>query len=267
MIRKPAVAGRFYPADMASLKRDMEKYIDESDDKISARCIMVPHAGYVFSGATAGKVYGAVELSSSFVVLCPNHTGRGRPFSIMSRGAWETPLGDAPIDEKGADNLKELCSMVEEDDSAHAYEHSLEVQIPFLQYLKEDFSFIPICVAEQNRDRLANFGECLHEYISGPGKDSLLIVSTDMTHFESAQSAREKDMDAIDRIKELDTEGFADVIARRNISMCGWAPSYAALKAMVQLGAERAELLDYSNSADVTGDTSEVVGYAGMVVR
>ncbi len=265
MNRKPAVAGRFYPGNRSELKKSLRDYISEEKKKIDTDALIVPHAGYIYSGSTAGKVYGSCNLSDSFIIVCPNHTGRGEAISIISEGTWETPLGKVAIDEEGAEALMSKSDLIREDREAHREEHSLEVQLPFLQHLVDEFQFIPICFKTKDRSILSEVGKSIGEHITA--SNTQIIVSTDMTHFESEESAEEKDMKAVEEIKELDPEGLADTVVKNNISMCGWAPTYSALKALKKAGtATKAQLVDYSTSADASGDRSRVVGYAGMVL-
>jgi len=268
-IRLPAVAGKFYPADSRELRSEIEAFTRSAENaeqkKPRALGCVAPHAGYVYSGAVAGEVYRCLELPARYVILCPNHTGRGEPLAIMSTGAWRTPLGDVPIDEKLASDLKARFSLLAEDEAAHRFEHALEVQLPFLQVLHPNFRFVPITVGSSYYEVLSALGIAIASVIRS-GEDTLVIASSDMNHYESDSVTRVKDRRAIDRILELNPRGLYDVVREEKISMCGYGPTVAMLTAALKLGAKKAELLRYATSGDVSGDREMVVGYAGIAV-
>ena len=179
-IRPPAVAGQFYPDRSETLLRDIQKYTSTGKEKHRAFGCIVPHAGYVYSGHVAGALYSALELPKRFIILCPNHTGVGAPLAIMSDGAWQTPLGDAPIDTALADALKSKFPLLSEDSTAHKVEHALEVQLPFLQALTKDFSFVPIAVGTSRLEVLQALGKVIADAITNAGEPLLVIASSDM---------------------------------------------------------------------------------------
>ncbi|MDP9267901.1 MAG: AmmeMemoRadiSam system protein B [Acidobacteriota bacterium] len=264
-VRSPAVAGTFYPADAAILRRDVSTYL-KNGNKSRALGSVVPHAGYMYSGHVAGAVYAHLELPRRFVILCPNHTGAGEPLAIMSAGAWATPLGTAKIDNELAAGLKAAFPYLEEDAQAHRTEHSLEVQLPFLQVLLPDFSFVPICIGVGQLAVLQALGQALAAVLAK--QDGIMVIaSSDMNHYESDAITRVKDGKAIDRILALDPAGLHDTVRRERISMCGYGPTVAMLTATKALGATQAELVKYATSGDISGDRDAVVGYAGIVVR
>jgi AmmeMemoRadiSam system protein B len=270
-IRQPAVAGRFYPASPQRLRAEVEAYtaapLDApAETKIRALGCVVPHAGYMYSGHVAGAVYRRLELPRRMVILCPNHTGIGEPLAIMSQGAWQTPLGDAPIDEELAAELKERMPLLSEDAEAHRTEHALEVQLPFLQVLAPGFRFVPIAVGTGHFDVLRSLGIALGNVLAKPGEGALVIASSDMNHYESDQVTRVKDRRAIDQLLALDARGLYDVVRDGNISMCGYGPAVVMLTAARKLGATHAELVRYATSGDVSDDRDMVVGYAGIAV-
>ena len=273
VVRQPAVAGRFYPANAQHLRAEVETYTTapasaaaEPETKIRAMGCVVPHAGYMYSGHVAGAVYRRLDLPRRFVVLCPNHTGMGEPLAIMSQGAWHTPLGDALIDEKLAEQLKSRLSLLSDDPAAHQYEHALEVQLPFLQVLAPGFKFVPITVGTSNFEVLSALGKVIGAAAAEYGEPVLVIASSDMNHYESDEVTRVKDRRAIDQLLALDPRGLYDVVHQANISMCGYGPAVAMLTAVRKLGATRAELIRYATSGDVSGDHDMVVGYAGVTV-
>ncbi|HZP23986.1 MAG TPA: AmmeMemoRadiSam system protein B [Terriglobales bacterium] len=270
-IRQPAVAGRFYPANPQRLRAEVQSYTAPStapDAGPSIRAIgcVVPHAGYMYSGHVAGAVYRRLELPQRVVILCPNHTGMGEPLAIMSQGAWHTPLGDAPIDEELAAELKRRMPLLSEDDAAHRSEHALEVQLPFLQLLAPGFQFVPIAVGTGNFEVLSALGIALGNLLAQRREPVLVIASSDMNHYESDSVTRVKDRRAIDQVLALDPRGLYDIVHDANISMCGYGPTVAMLTAARKLGAGQAELIRYATSGDVSGDKDMVVGYAGIAV-
>ena len=273
-IRQPAVAGRFYPRNAQHLRAEVETFTtaratagqEAAEAKIPAVGCIVPHAGYVYSGAVAGAVYRRLELPRRCVILCPNHTGHGEALSIMSQGAWHTPLGDAAIDAELADSLKAATPLLSEDPEAHRYEHALEVQLPFLQVLRSDFRFVPITVGTSNFESLSGLGRAIGKVLSDLPEPALVIASSDMNHYESDSITRVKDRRAIDAVLALDPRGLYDTVREGHISMCGYAPATIMLTAALHRGGTQAELIRYATSADVSGDRDMVVGYAGIAV-
>lgn len=266
-VRHPAVAGRFYPGDPKVLLRDVKSYLAPGGAKISALGCVVPHAGYMYSGHVAGAVYARLELPRRYVILCPNHTGAGEPLAIMSAGAWRTPLGEARIDQALAEELMRSYRWLAEDAAAHRAEHALEVQLPFLQALQPEFSFVPIALGTANYEVLASLGEALGAVLAAQKEPVLIIASSDMNHYESDALTRIKDHKAIEKLLARDARGLYEVVVREDISMCGFGPAVAMLAAAERLGATSAELVKYATSGDISGDRSAVVGYAGVVVK
>lgn len=273
-IRQPAVAGRFYPGNAQHLRAEVETFTtarataehEAREAKIPAVGCIVPHAGYVYSGAVAGAVYRRLELPRRVVILCPNHTGKGEPLAIMSQGAWHTPLGDAVIDTDLAELLKAGLPLLTEDQEAHRYEHALEVQLPFLQVLKPGFQFVPITIGTSNFDALSALGDAIGLALTNLPQPALVIASSDMNHYESDSVTRIKDRRAIDQVLALDPRGLYDTVREGHISMCGYGPATVMLTAARQMGAAKAELIRYATSGDVSGDRDMVVGYAGIAV-
>lgn len=270
LVRRPAVAGRFYPANPDVLERQLDHYLAaESDaghkDETIIGC-MVPHAGYMYSGLVAGAVFQRLPARASYIILCPNHTGRGVPLAIMLKGEWLTPLGTASINPDLAANLLHSCHLLEEDSRAHEDEHAIEVQLPFLQRHVGNFTFVPIAVGASRFAALESLGHGIAVALKKSGSPVMIVASSDMNHYEPDDITRVKDRKAIDQILALDPAGLYDVIRKEDISMCGYGPAVAMLTAAKDLGATRAELVRYATSADASGDRSAVVGYAGMMV-
>jgi AmmeMemoRadiSam system protein B len=264
------VAGRFYPARAEELAREVDEQLSpkpSTEEGVSqAIGCVVPHAGYMYSGHVAGAVFRRLPVRSSYVILGPNHTGRGAPLAMMSNGAWQTPLGQVPVDSALAQDLHRSCALLTDDPSAHAGEHSLEVQLPFLQRSNREFSFVPISIGIGGYAALESLGHGLAKAIAKASRPVLLVASSDMNHYEPDAPTRVKDHKAIDQILALNPLGLYEVIRREEISMCGYGPAIAMLVAAADLGASHAELVRYATSADTSGDYSAVVGYAGIIV-
>jgi MEMO1 family protein len=266
-IRQAAVAGSFYPLDADVLRAEVQSYTRANRMPVPALGCVVPHAGYVYSGHVAGAVYALLHLPQRCLVLCPNHTGRGRPLSIMSQGSWRTPLGAASLDTPVAEALKRDFPLLEEDQEAHRSEHAVEVQLPFLQVLQPSLTFVPIALGTRQFDVLAALGSSIARVIAAQNAPVMIIASSDMNHYENDRITREKDRKALDRVLALDPQGLFDVVIRENITMCGYGPAVVMLTAAQQLGATGAQLVRYATSGDISGDRDRVVGYAGVIVR
>ncbi len=266
-VRRPAVAGQFYPGRKAELLAELERCLTATADPESAVGVVVPHAGYVYSGATAGAVYSRVKIPDRVAVLSPNHTGMGAPVSVWSEGVWLTPLGEVEVDAALAAALLKGCPEAEADEAAHAREHSLEVQLPFLQKLNPGAKILPVTLGTHRVSTLESLGRALASAITDAGGDVLIVASSDMTHFESAGSARRRDEMALEKLRAMDPAGLMAVVQRERISMCGAAAAAVMLWAAKDLGAVGCELVDYTHSGMVTGDESEVVAYAGLICR
>src|SRR5512143_1040133 len=282
MLRHPAVAGQFYKGSPDALKKQVEAFIDAGAGRKKAVGIVSPHAGLMYSGSVAGAVYSRIELPDTFVLIGPNHTGLGTPVSLMTKGNWETPLGTVMIDEALAASIMSRSPLIREDTLAHLREHSLEVQLPFIQYLRSNFKIVPIQMLDTRLETCREVGRAIGEAIAefgmrNVGKNTepgtlksqppLIVASSDMSHYESASVAKEKDFKAIDKILKLDPEGLHRTVKDNSITMCGYGPAVAMLVASKMLGAARADLVKYSNSGEVSGNYDQVVGYAGIVVR
>jgi hypothetical protein len=233
--------------------------------KKKAVAVVSPHAGYIYSGAVAGAVLSSVEVPDTVLILGPGHSSIRPVFAVQEEGSWETPLGEVPIDTKLAKALLEACPSCRSDAKAHEKEHSLEVQIPFLQHFNPGVSIVPVCVSHvASYEDLAGLGRAVAVAVRGYGRGILIVASSDMSHYMSRGEAKEKDGLAIDRILALDAEGLFRTVVREHISMCGFQAVTAALVAARELGAIKAELIRYATSGDVTGNDRSVVGYAGL---
>lgn len=266
MLRLPAVAGRFYPSNPAELTALVHKYAktDSQAAPVRVRACLVPHAGYVFSGHVAGAVFARIALPKRIVILGVRHYPRGEPAAILSSGAWRTPLGDASIDEPLAAALLKACPLLREDSVAHSAEHSLELQLPFLQVLVPDFTFVPLALGTARFEDLVSVGEAIARVLLALKEDVLLLTTSDLNHYEDDATTRIKDHKAIDQLLARNPRGLYDTCRNENISMCGLGPAVAMLTALNTLGVKKSDLIKYATSADVSGDRDAVVGYAGM---
>jgi MEMO1 family protein len=267
VIRPPAVAGRFYPSDPEVLSKQIDAFVSAEGEKVRALGCVVPHAGYMYSGHVAGAVYASIQIPKRCILLGPRHFPRGEPLAILTQGSFATPLGEAQIDEALAAALARECPRLREDGVAHEREHSLEVQIPFLQFLEKDVRLVPVVLATDRYGAIEELGRAVAKVIASAGEPVLAIASTDMNHYENDDLTRVKDGRAIERILALDPRGLYDTVRGEGITMCGYAATAAVLVAMRELGATEARLLRYATSGDVSGDREQVVGYAGIVIR
>lgn len=266
IIRQPAFAGSFYPNNPKILREEIENYLVAGGIKEEATALIVPHAGYIYSGAVAGAAFSHVKIPSKIFILSPNHTGIGAYVSINQKGEWKTPLGKAEIDEKLATLFMQNHSLAEEDSLAHEQEHSLEVQIPFLQILKKDFQFVPLTVQHLSLEKCVEMGEALAQTIIESNEKALIIASTDMNHYESQEITLKKDQIAINSILEFNPEKLYQTVHQNDVTMCGIIPTTIVLIAAKKLGAKKAELIRHATSGEVSGDYEKVVGYASFVV-
>ena len=269
-LRSPVVAGTFYPKNAESIKKEINGFLKggKRDQSKVIGCVL-PHAGYLYSGKVAAITLSQIDIPERVILLGPNHTGNGAVCSIMTDGAWETPLGNVKIDNKLAKLILSSSKYLEDDNEAHLGEHSLEVELPMLQYFKDDFEIVPLAFMTQDLNMLREIGRGIANAI----KDSdyrgrvMFLASSDMTHYEADEEARAKDKKAIEAILALDEERLMREIKNYCISMCGSAPVAVMISAAKSLGAKSGELIAYQTSGDVTGDKSNVVGYAGIIIN
>ncbi|NPA41992.1 MAG: AmmeMemoRadiSam system protein B [Aquificae bacterium] len=264
MKRRPAVAGTFYPAELDKLNKLVDLLCgEEPTQKIKAKAILVPHAGLIYSGKTACAVYKRVYIPERIVLLGPNHTGYGTEISVYPGEAWETPYGDVFIDQELKEEVLKY-TYAEPDESAHLYEHSLEVQLPFLfRYAEHPFRILPIILGYLDYDRARDFGRFLGSILQN--RDALIVISSDMSHYIPAEEAQKKDEILISAMERLATDELYLKRIQYNITMCGFIPAVVGIEASKVLGARQGILIDYTNSGEVTGDYDRVVAYAGMV--
>jgi len=267
MIRKPAVAGQFYYGTKERLIEQVRKYIDPLAAKENGIGIVVPHAGFIYSGTVAGAVYSSIKFPQTFVLLGPNHTGLGPGISLMDDYEWEIPLGTLQVDKKLAAKIIVNSPKVARDNQAHMFEHSIEVQLPFISYLSSDVRIVPISLLSVSLFDCLELGRGIAQAIKSVDYPVVIAASSDMSHYLPEKAARLKDKMAIDRMLEIDAEGLHETVMREGISMCGVLPATVMLSAAKILGGNSARLIKYATSGEVSGDFDSVVGYAGIVVR
>jgi len=279
--RRPNVAGQFYEANAEALRAQIKscflhelgpKRLPEVNFLNHPRNIVgmiCPHAGYMYSGPVAASAFYELALDGkpdTVVLLGPNHTGYGSALSIMREGIWNTPLGNIQIDTKIAADLIHETNFMDVDELAHRYEHSLEVQLPFLQFLYGNtFKIVPICFLMQEYDSAVEIGRALEEVLDAT--NSVVIASSDMTHYEPAKTATTKDQSALKAVKELDAKCFYETVEKQNITACGYAPIVTLITYAQGVNVKDIDVLNYHNSGDITGDHSSVVGYAAVVFK
>ncbi len=276
-IRRPTQAGAFYEGNAESLKKQIEdcflhdfgpkklpKVAEAGARKIVG--LVCPHAGYMFSGPVAVHAYYELALDGTpevFVIFGPNHTGYGSALAVMNEGVWRTPLGDVEVDSETANQIVRESRIVDVDDSAHRFEHSIEVQLPFLQYLYgSKFKIVPICFLMQDLSSAREVGQAVAKVLAD--KNAVIIASSDMTHYEPHERAAKKDRLALEAVEAMDEAKFYSIIETQRVSACGYGPIAALITAAKILGAKEAKLLCYKTSGDVIGDYSSVVGYAAV---
>ena len=269
-IRPPAVAGTFYEGSADRLTRQVDACFAANPEPPARKerflGAVVPHAGLMYSGHVAAAFYGMAELPKRFVILCPNHTGAGHFAAINREGAWRTPLGEAAIDTPLADALMAKTPLLAVDVRAHAREHSLEVQLPFLQrLLGSGFTFVPICLGAHRYDYAEEIGRAIAEVLREE-QDVAILASSDLNHYEDQGSTLRKDQLAIDQVLARNPRELWRVVEEFDVSMCGFIPTTTMLVAANELGAGDARLVKHATSGDVNGDYSHVVGYAAILV-
>jgi AmmeMemoRadiSam system protein B len=276
-IRHPTQAGAFYERNPESLKEQIEACFQHKFGpgktpqvpKTGARRIVglvCPHAGYMFSGPVAANAYYALSTDGKpdiAVIFGPNHTGYGSALATMNEGFWRTPLGDVEIDGETANQIARESGIVDVDDSAHQFEHSIEVQLPFLQYLYGSrFKFVPVCFLMQDLSSSKEVGQAVAKVLAK--KNAVIIASSDMTHYEPQERASKGDRLALEAVEAMDEDKFYSTVETHGISACGYGPITALITASKLLGAKEARLLCYKTSGDIVGDYSRVVGYAAV---
>lgn len=267
MTRSPAVADRFYPGGKNRLKKTVTDLLIKYKPvkRHGALAVVSPHAGYIYSGDACAETLQSIDIPETVIILGPNHHGRGAPIA-MSKVDWDMPLGRVPINTLLANHILDISSIATIDESAHQFEHSLEVQVPFLQILQEDLSIVPLALSHLTYSQCEELATNLAEAVKIYNKPVLILASSDMSHYESRESAEKKDKMALANLIALNPSGLYHTVTENRISMCGVIPVSVALQAALLLGANSAEVIKYTDSGVVSGDTGQVVGYAGAVI-
>ena len=276
-VRRPTQAGAFYEADAEALEIQIKNcFLQEFGPKKYLKVnktgsrkvvgLICPHAGYMFSGNVAAKAYYELAQDGEIgiaVILGPNHTGYGSALALMNEGVWRTPLGDVEIDSAIANQIVQKTRLVDIDNIAHSFEHSIEVQLPFLQFVYgSEFKFVPVCFQMQDLFSAVEVGKALAKVLVN--KNAVVIASSDMTHYEPQRIASAKDKAALEAVEALDEKRFYSIIETQNVTACGYGPIATVITAAKELGVKKGKLLCYKTSGDVTGDYSSVVGYAAV---
>jgi MEMO1 family protein len=267
-IREATVAGIFYPGDADQLRKTIACYSEKASPATTAKALVVPHAGYIYSGVVAAETFSSAQLPKRFIILGPNHSGRGAELALSPAAAWRTPLGEVKIDQEMNQELMRSDPDIRQDASAHLKEHSIEVQIPIIQALADPgVKISAICIGTVEYTKLEALGHALAKAIQSSQEPVLMIASSDMNHYEDAATAKVKDTLAINQMTVLDPEGLYRTVLENEITMCGFAPAVAVLIACRDLGASSGRLIKYWNSGETTGDHSSVVAYAGLLIE
>ena len=266
-VRLPIGSGSFYPGSKEALRKELERLLGEKLERRKALGLISPHAGYVYSGRVMGSVFSRIDVPDTVLILAPNHTGLGAPYSIWPEGCWSTPLGDVRTDDELVHEILGSCDLIKEDKDAHSREHSAEVILPFLQYINPHVKIAVIVIRSKTYDDLKLIGKSIGAVLRKTQPDTLVIASSDMTHYETQQSANKKDTLAVTEILALREEGLYHVVHDLNITMCGIDPVISMLVCSKERMATKAELIRYETSGAVSGDYDNVVGYAGIIVE
>jgi len=266
-VREPAVAGAFYPIDSSELQRQLDQLVPAEPQRHRLLACVAPHAGYVFSGSVAGRLFGHIDLPRRVVVMGPNHTGAGPAIAVAPHAWWDTPAGRQEVDTELADRLLGVDPDISSDAAAHRREHSIEVLLPFLRRRRPDVVVLPICLKHLDLDRCLELGDTLARIASELEEPLGFVASSDMTHFRPDDVARDQDHRAIEAMLARSPERLYDTVHSEGITMCGVIPATVAIAAANRLGATDAHLVAYSTSADTSGDYSSVVGYAGVCIH
>ncbi|MCX8195141.1 MAG: MEMO1 family protein [Candidatus Micrarchaeota archaeon] len=271
-MRFPAVSGSFYSSSSSALKAEVRGYLEAAGQEVKKKeqlAIVCPHAGYMYSGRCAAYSFAACsnwkEKEITAVVIGPNHTGLGMPISVSFED-WKTPLGEVKCDVELAGAIVKAGKIAQRDELAHFREHSCEVQLPFLQEACPHAKFVAVCMGIQDLAPAQELGRAIFEAIKKTRKNAIVIASSDFTHYESAESAKKKDMLAIERLLKLDEAGFESLVEERGLSICGHGPIAAAMHYSKLAGAKKCELLKYTNSGEASGDYYQVVAYASLAI-
>lgn len=266
MIRQPAVAGSFYPAEAERLSGELEQLLHSESEPTPAKAIIVPHAGYIYSGAVAGEVIAGTRIPKTVVLLGPNHQGTGHDIALTDADSWATPLGTVPVETRLREQLCQAITNLVIDERAHQAEHSLEVMLPLLLKCQPELQIVPISLCSLDYSQAVQFGTALAQVLSQQQEDVLLLASSDMNHFLDAKTTRQLDFMAISAMTTFDPQALYQTVVENRISMCGMLPAVVVLHAAREMGATACRLVRYAHSGMVNGDNNRVVGYAALSI-
>jgi len=264
MNREAILQGSFYPKEKKEIEKQLSEFFSNTKTTKKTDLIISPHAGTIYSGQTAAHSFSLLNKPETAIILSPNHTGYGEEISVYPKGKWLTPLGETEVDEKAVEKITEFFPEAKKDETAHLQEHSIEVQLIFLQYLFKDFKIVPITLMTENSEKLEKLAEALIETEKATGKKFTVIASSDFTHFESEEKAKEKDFKAIELIKKMDVKGFHELVESQRLSICGHSPIEVLMSYCKKKDIIKAELIKYNTSGEKTGDKTNVVAYASI---
>ncbi|MDX2481818.1 MAG: AmmeMemoRadiSam system protein B [Desulfuromusa sp.] len=267
MIRQPAVSGSFYPANPDELSVQLDSLLNGEHKSRQVKGLIVPHAGYVYSGAVAGEVFTTAEIPQQVILIGPNHQGAGADIAISGADSWATPLGNVPLATALRDQLVNNIFELSVDDQAHKFEHSLEVMLPFLFHRQPKLQIVPIVLGQLSLADCIQLGTAIAQVLKGWNEDVLLLASTDMNHFSTAATSEKLDFMAINAMTDYDPQRLYQIVRDNHISMCGVLPTITVMQAAQDLGATKCRLIRYAHSGQVNGDNSRVVGYAGLTLE
>lgn len=283
MLRQPAVSGMFYPAGEEALREAIEDSFTSSygvGEVPTLKCenykgdyplnVFVPHAGFVYSGPAASFAYDKIVregFPDTFIILSPNHTGIGSEISVFNEGEWITPLGNVKVDEDFANAIINHADKASSDFTAHFQEHSIEVQLPFLQYFSNNFKIVPITIGYQSFENAINLGEAIVSASKEINSSYCVIASTDLSHFYTQDLANKADSLVLDDIQAMNKEKLFEDVISNDITMCGYGPVLSTIKVSQLTGLNNSEIFTHYTSGDITGDLSRVVGYASGIFK
>ena len=267
MLRETVAAGQFYPKNKEDLQKTIKNFLPDKISKISAKAIILPHAGYVYSGKVAVTTVSMVLAKKRIIILGPNHTGSGSTFSLYPYGSWQTPLGVIDVDRELHEAIISNGNNIKIDARAHEHEHSIEVELPILKYFFKQFTFIALSCKKTTIQAYEKVAEQLFLALKAFRNEIILVASTDLTHYEPEPAARKKDRQVIEAIINIDADQLLNVVKKKNITMCGIAPVAILLKYLKKIEAKKAQVALYQTSGDVCGDYDSVVGYAGIIIN
>lgn len=265
MVREPCVAGRFYPGNANELETMIKSFDEFTATKANVKGIVAPHAGYMYSGKVAASVWGKIDVPETVIILAPNHTGAGASTAVYPEGSWQTPMGKVDIDTHLTNSILSKSGVARADEQAHKNDHSIEVQLPLMQFANPSAKLVAISMGDYGELAILDLAKAICDS-ADPAK-TLVVASSDFSHYEPEYTAKARDKIAIDEIKKLDWRALYSVVNEKEISMCGLGPICVAIECSLRWGAQAGKLLAYSNSGFMSHDFSNVVTYAALAFK